>query len=515
MVSVWLSKLKVPITLILIEILFLVLFGFFVDYDSEASPEPYTRTRANVSTEDKSKNMVHDYYPMFQDVHVMMFIGFGFLMMFLKRYGFSSVGLNMLLAAITIQWSTLVGGLIHYHGNKFTISIISMITADFASAAVLITFGALLGKTSPMQMIVVTMFEVILFAANEYVGLVKFQVVDVGGSMFVHAFGAYFGLAISRVLHNPEVEKSTKEGSVYHSDMFAVIGSVFLWMFWPSFNSALAIDDAQHRAVLNTYFALAACCVVSFAISSLVDKNGRFDMVHIQNATLAGGVAVGTSADLMIQPYGAIIIGSLAGFVSVIGYKYITPFLRTKLKIHDTCGVNNLHGMPAILAGIIGAIVVSMADMETYGYTLYRQFPAMAPNASSSIWTDLECCVEKIPGKGRSAGEQAGYQILALVVTLVVALVGGTIVGLILKVCSFLGQPSGDRFFEDSLSWHVPEDSGNTDMTSVISRVISQIERNKSVPNKAEESMAPLLEGSFNRGDVMLDNLNVDVDIKK
>lgn len=51
------------------------------------------------------------------------------------------------------------------------------------------------------------------------------QVVDVGGSMFVHAFGAYFGLAISRVLHNPEVEKSTKEGSVYHSDMFAVVGS--------------------------------------------------------------------------------------------------------------------------------------------------------------------------------------------------------------------------------------------------------------------------------------------------
>lgn len=46
----------------------------------------------------------------FQDVHTMMFIGFGFLMTFLKRYGFGSVGLNFLVAAFILQWSTLVAG---------------------------------------------------------------------------------------------------------------------------------------------------------------------------------------------------------------------------------------------------------------------------------------------------------------------------------------------------------------------------------------------------------------------
>lgn len=49
----------------------------------------------------------------FQDVHVMVFVGFGFLMAFLQRYGFSSVGFTFLLAAFALQWSTLVQGFLH------------------------------------------------------------------------------------------------------------------------------------------------------------------------------------------------------------------------------------------------------------------------------------------------------------------------------------------------------------------------------------------------------------------
>jgi len=46
--------------------------------------------------------------------------------------------------------------------------------------------------------------------------------------------------------------------------------------------------------------------------------------VHIQNATLAGGVAVGTMADMIIQPWAALLIGTLAGVLSVVGYRIIT-----------------------------------------------------------------------------------------------------------------------------------------------------------------------------------------------
>lgn len=46
--------------------------------------------------------------------------------------------------------------------------------------------------------------------------------------------------------------------------------------------------------------------------------------MHIQNATLAGGVAIGSVADMLIGPWGALLIGSIGGAISVIGYKYLS-----------------------------------------------------------------------------------------------------------------------------------------------------------------------------------------------
>jgi len=62
---------------------------------------------------------------------------------------------------------------------------------------------------------------------------------------------------------------------------FSYSGTLFLWIYWPSFNAALAPGDDQHRAVINTYYALAACTVTAFAVSSLLDEENRFNMVSI------------------------------------------------------------------------------------------------------------------------------------------------------------------------------------------------------------------------------------------
>ena len=45
-----------------------------------------------------------------------------------------------------------------------------MLFSDFASAAVLISFGVVLGKASPLQLIVMALIEIVLFFVNEVLG---------------------------------------------------------------------------------------------------------------------------------------------------------------------------------------------------------------------------------------------------------------------------------------------------------------------------------------------------------
>ncbi|ODM95071.1 Ammonium transporter Rh type B [Orchesella cincta] len=400
---------------------------------------------------------------MIPDVHVMIFIGFGFLMTFLRKYGYSAVGYNLLIAAIAIQWSIICRGIFH-HNEKglIPVDITTLINGDFAAAAVLITFGAVLGVTSPFQLVSICLIEVFLYALNEYIGAELLKAIDVGGSMFIHTFGAYFGLALSLVLRKNSDSESKNEGASYTSDVFAMIGTVFLWMFWPSFNGAMAEGDDQHRAVINTVLSLTASCICTFAISALVSAENKFNMVHIQNATLAGGVAVGAVADLMIRPYGALIIGSLAGLLSTVGYTYITPFLQSKLNLHDTCGVNNLHGMPGIMSGLAGAVMAVIASESEYGIGLYKQYPAMAPEMNSSHLQELRKDLTSIEaGDGRTAGQQALYQLLALGVTLCIAIIGGAVTGLVMRLPLF-GQVPDAHLFDDSKLWEVPEEDENS-----------------------------------------------------
>lgn len=51
-----------------------------------------------------------------------------------------------------------------------------MINADFSTATVLISFGAVLGKTSPVQMLIMTVLEIAVFAGNEYLVTEIFKV---------------------------------------------------------------------------------------------------------------------------------------------------------------------------------------------------------------------------------------------------------------------------------------------------------------------------------------------------
>lgn len=65
----------------------------------------------------------------------------------------------------------------------------------------------------------------------------------------------------------------------------------------------------------------------------------------------------------------------------------LQPALTSRFRIHDTCGVNNLHGMPAILSAISSAIYAALAKKEDYKDSLTDIFPAMDTAVSHNATT--------------------------------------------------------------------------------------------------------------------------------
>ena len=125
---------------IVAEVVIILFYGLFTTYDATA----------DTTTGPQDNAMILEYYPMYQDVHVMIFIGFGFLMTFLRRYGYGAVTLTFFLSCVAIQWSILTSGFWHqaFAGAFHTIqlSVVNLINADFAAAAVMISFGGVIGR---------------------------------------------------------------------------------------------------------------------------------------------------------------------------------------------------------------------------------------------------------------------------------------------------------------------------------------------------------------------------------
>ena len=163
-------------------------------------------------------------------------------MTFMKCYGMGAVGFTMLITAIGIQWYLFTQSFFHqiYRSNSSEawqavgINIYELLDALFGVSAVLISFGAVIGKIKPFQLVVMALLELVFRAFNyECILLGAMKVADVGGTYADHMFGAYFGLAVAYCLSRPSKEVEPATG--YAADLFSLIGTLFLWVYWPSF----------------------------------------------------------------------------------------------------------------------------------------------------------------------------------------------------------------------------------------------------------------------------------------
>jgi len=328
-------------------------------------------------------------------IHIMamLLVGFGFLMVFVKKYGYSAVTGTYLVVAAGIPLYILLRSYGIFGSEVIAPqTITALLFAEFAVAAVLISMGAVLGRLQLYQYALLAVLMVPIYVLNEWlvlgngIGMTK-GFVDTAGSITIHAFGAYFGLGLALML-TTTLQKEQSIETDATSDRFSMLGSMVLWIFWPSFCSAIVKPELVPLTAVNTILALSGATLGTYVLGMIMRK-GRTSIADMANAALAGGVAIGATCNA-VPPGVAFLIGIIAGSISVIGYVVIQPALEARMKLVDTCGVHNLHGMPGLFGGLIALAV--------------------------------------IPGIAVSA------QLIGIVITLVLALVGGLIVGVLVKI---------------------------------------------------------------------------------
>ena len=195
----------------------------------------------------------------------MLLVGFGYYFTFLAKYGVGAIAFTYLVTMIAFQWSIFTQGFFSNaysgHWDYITISMRTSIDFLYSAFAVLITFACLIGKISPLQLIVVALIEIVFYSVNKEVLLLGvYNIHDCGSTIIIHCFGAYFGLSVAYILGPPNVP--IVKG--YSNDTLALLGTIFMWIFWPCFVAG-ELPQQQPEvqfAVIHTLIALVSSTVV-------------------------------------------------------------------------------------------------------------------------------------------------------------------------------------------------------------------------------------------------------------
>jgi ammonium transporter Rh len=296
----------------------------------------------------------------------MLLVGFGFLMVFVKKYGRSALTATFLLVSVAIPLYICINSSGLFGGAKAGIE--GLILAEFAGAGLLICAGAVLGRLKMLQYIILGLLFVPCYMLNEWIllsggfGLLSNDgFADTGGSIVIHAFGAIFGLGLIMTMTTKK-EFDTPIESDAVSDRFSMLGSMVLWFFWPSFCAALVPAARVPQTVINVVIALCGATLATYVCTCALRR--KISIADIANASLAGGVAIGSTCD-HANPLSSMVIGLLAGALSVFGFAVILPWLQKTIKKVDTCGVMYLHGLPGLMGGIAAIFIVNGLSRRT------------------------------------------------------------------------------------------------------------------------------------------------------
>jgi ammonium transporter Rh len=86
------------------EFICILFYGLFVEFGDGVRPN------TSLAKETETAKELSEHYPMYMDIHVMIFVGFGFLMAYLKNSSWTAVGFSYLIACWALQITVLMSG---------------------------------------------------------------------------------------------------------------------------------------------------------------------------------------------------------------------------------------------------------------------------------------------------------------------------------------------------------------------------------------------------------------------
>src|SRR5437016_11036235 len=185
---------------------------------------------------------------------------------------------------------------------------------------------------------------------------------DFAGSTVVHTVGGFIALAGAIAL-GPRIGRVFKRdggGPLPPHDLtWGAIGGVILWFGWYGFNpgSTLSAMDFAGigRVAANT--TIAACAGGMAAVLFVYPRSKKWDLGMSINGFLGGLVAI-TCPCYWVSPFGAVVMGAVAGIVVPLGI----DFLESR-RIDDPIGAVPVHGF----AGIWGTLSLGLFATGKFG----------------------------------------------------------------------------------------------------------------------------------------------------
>ena len=214
--------------------------------------------------------------------------------------------------------------------------------------------------------------------------LADMGIMDFAGGIVVHTTAGVSALVLVLVL-GPR-RGFPNELRPPHNPGLTVVGACMLWVGWFGFNagSALSAGGGAGMAMVVTH--------VSAAIASLVwagiewYRFGKPSVVGMVTGMVAGLAAI-TPASGFVGPFGAVVIGVLAGALC----HWFTTWIKQGLKIDDSLDVFAVHGVGGVLGTLLVAVLalpglggLGLADGVSAGSQFVTQLAGVAAVAALS-----------------------------------------------------------------------------------------------------------------------------------